>query len=129
MRRGKDGGKALRGLAERCWLLFLAVLTAISLAASPASADVKAGREALQKGDWKAAEQGFRAAPAGEAGTAALGLAELCLLTGRYTEAITQAKKAAESAPQKSEAQRLLGEAYREIGRLAEAKLALQAAV
>src|SRR5947209_16201526 len=89
----------------------LALLLFLSLGAPGARADVKAGRAALQRGDWKAAEAGFKSAPSTEAAAAALGLAETYLATGRFAEALAAAKRAAAAPAEKAEALRLEGEA------------------
>ncbi len=109
--------------------LLLLLLLALGLLPAPAGADLKAGQAALQKGEWAAAEKEFTSTPAAEAGEAQLGLAELWLLTGRYAEALAAAQKAIAVPATKSDGLRMGGEAHRRMGKLAEAKAALTAAL
>jgi tetratricopeptide (TPR) repeat protein len=117
-------------MAGRTRLLVLLVLVlAAGVLPAPVRADLKAGREALQRGDWAAAEKKLKTATAADGPEAALALAETYLLTGRHSEALAAAKLAAGTPAQKSEALRLQGESYLRTGKLAEARTALAGAL
>lgn len=85
------------------------------------------GERALAKSEYSRAEADFRAALTGpSAARAALGLARVLLLTGRYSEALESAR-AAEKEPTLAEAAACVAaEALRSEGRLAEALAAVE---
>ncbi|MCC2669496.1 MAG: repeat-containing protein [Armatimonadetes bacterium] len=96
---------------------------------SGAQADVAAGRQALQQGQWTEAETEFKSGLAAEKGPATLGLGELYLTTGRYAEALEQATQASLIPTVKGPALCLAGEIYRETGKSADALKMFQAAI
>lgn len=94
-----------------------------------AQADVAAGKQALQKGQWSEAESEFKSGLSVEKGPALLGLGELYLLTGRHSQALEQATQASLIPAVKSRALCLAGEVDREIGKNADAIKMFQAAL
>jgi len=94
-----------------------------------AHADVAAGKEALQKGQWTEAETEFKSGLMLEKGPALLGLGELYLITGRTSQALDQATQASLIPAVKSRALCLAGEIDRELGKSADAIKMLQAAL
>ncbi|MFN3652854.1 MAG: tetratricopeptide repeat protein [Armatimonadota bacterium] len=96
-------------------------LAAALLACAPGLAGVADGRKALHSGDYAAAEKALKAAPAAEKAPAALALAELYRLTGRYPEALQAAAQAAAVKATQAAALTLTGEVLHETGKSAEA--------
>jgi tetratricopeptide (TPR) repeat protein len=111
---------------RRVYALSLFGLIALAV---PAAANVAAGKQALQKGDWAEAEKQFKAAPAVEKGPSLLGLGEVYLLTGKYAEALQHATQAAAVPAVKGRALCLAGEVHRETGKTAEAVKSFNAAL
>jgi len=115
----------MRWSAAAGWLLPVLLL----LLVAPARADLKAGRQAMLKGDWAAAETELRGALAKEKGPALLGLGELYLTTGKYPEALQQAAQAQLVPATKGAGLVLAGEVQREVGKTAEAITSFQGAL
>lgn len=91
-------------------------------AESPSALIAKA-RERLNASAYTAAEDGFRQALGGtEHAQAELGLAEVCLLTGRYTEAVALAESAGKVPALTLASALVRAEALRRIGHLKEAE-------
>jgi tetratricopeptide (TPR) repeat protein len=116
------------GMHRWAWWTLLAVLVG-GLAVPEASADLAAGRAAIQKGAWTEAEAELKKAPPAEKGPALLALSELYLTTGRHAEALQQATAASAIPATKGTGLRLSGEVFLETGRTAEAIKAFQSAL
>lgn len=113
----------------RAVLCLPAAAFVVALLCGPVRADVKAGQQALLKGQWAEAEKEFKSGLATEKGPAHVGLAEVCLLTGRYPEAVKQTTEASLVPATKGRALCLAGEVYREMGRRADALKMFQGAL